>query len=81
MATDALLAALKSIADENGLERIDIGYAPYGNGDALVSIWFDAPEGIIGHASEHGSDIDTAIDKALATKAQKLSVVQMAEAA
>lgn len=83
MATDALTAALKSIADENGLSRIDIGYADYGDnaGNTLVSIWFDAPEGVIGHASAFAHDADSAIDAALATKAHKLAVLPIAEAA
>lgn len=79
MANDALLAALKSIADENGLSRIDLGYVAYADQPAYVSIWFDAPEGVIGHAAEHGTDLDDAINNALSAKDRKLAPI--AEAA
>lgn len=80
--SDKLLAALKSIADEKGLTRIDIGYAGYcTDRPAYASIWFEAPEGVIGHAAEHGCDCDEAIDNAIAQMERKLAAAPIAEAA
>lgn len=73
--------ALSDVRVENGLSRIDVGITDHYHGKPyIVSIWFDAPEGVIGHAAEHGATIDEALTKALAEKNRKLAV-RLAEAA
>ena len=78
MAQDALLAALKSIADENGLERIDLGYASYSRDrPAYVSIWWShAGSKLNGHTTGGADNFDDAIAAALAAKSAPLAPVE-----
>jgi hypothetical protein len=72
---DALLAALKSVAEENGLTRFDIGYFPMSHitDAAHCTGWYAAPVGVIGCSSAQADTLDAAIEKMLADKAASLS--------
>jgi hypothetical protein len=71
---DALLAALKSVADEHGLTRIDVGYGTrMGGRHAIVGIWYNAPKPVIGYSSGLATTLDVALAEALAHKADSLT--------
>lgn len=72
---DALLAALKSVAEENGLDRLDIGYFPMSHipDAAHCTGWYSAPIGSIGCSSAQADTLDAAIEQMLAHKAANLT--------
>lgn len=68
-------AALADVMAEHGVIRIDCGLANYSAGKPyIVSIWFDAPEGVIGHGAAHGASLDEALAAALYEKSRKLAI-------
>lgn len=76
MAIQTIEEALADIAAENGLTRIDVGLTNYSTAAPYIaSLWFDAPEGVNGHAAEHGATLDEAVANAIATKDAKLAAV------